>query len=57
MGALLRHLDFKLHPLSNHHVIVIHELGDSHWGLWGPQIGAQGLSMLCIIFYTFTQHR
>lgn len=33
MGALLRHLDLKLHPLSNDHMIVIHELGDGHGGL------------------------
>lgn len=33
MGTLLRHLHLKLHPLSNHHVVVIHQLGDGHRGL------------------------
>lgn len=33
MGTLLGDLDLKLHSLSNHHVVVIHELGDGHRGL------------------------
>lgn len=33
MGTLLRDLDLKLHSLSNHHMVVIHELGDGHRGL------------------------
>lgn len=33
MGTLLRDLDLKLHSLSNHNMVVIHELGDGHRGL------------------------
>jgi len=40
MGALLRHLDLKLHSLSNNHMIVIHQLGDGHRGLWEERRGA-----------------
>lgn len=37
MGALLRHLNLKLHSLSNNHMIVIHQLGDGHRGLWAER--------------------
>lgn len=59
VGAFLWHLDFKLHPLSNHNVIVVHELGDSHWGLLRAERGRGGLRdcASCSFFYTFSQHK
>lgn len=37
VGALLRHLNLKLHSLSHNDVVVIHQLSNGHRGLWWEQ--------------------